>query len=108
MSDPELRTEREHRSRPVFVPMALVVVTLVLLMLFQSLQLIRDRELLRTRFNAQQAPLEEVQKVSQQLQAIAKSTYTLSASGNENAALVVDRLKQAGITVTADGIRVGR
>ena len=69
MIEAELKSEREHRVRPVFVPMALVVLTLVLLMGFQSLQLIRDRDLLGTRYEAQQAPLEEVEKVGQQLQA---------------------------------------
>ena len=108
MTEAELRPEREYRARPVFVPMALVVLTLVLMMVFQSLQLIRDRDLLRTRYQAQQAPLEEVQKVGNQLQAIAQSTYKLSASGNKNAALVIDRLSQAGIAVTESGIRVNR
>lgn len=108
MSEPELRPESVDGARPVFVPMALVVLTLLLMVVFQSLQLIRDRDLLRTRYEAQQTPLEEAQRVGKQLQAIAKSTYELSASGNKNAALVIERLEQSGISVTENGIRVSR
>ena len=88
----------------MFAPIALVVVTILLATAFQLYVLVRERQLLRARFEAQQTPLEEVQKVRDQLQSIAKSTYQLSAAGNKNATLVIERLKRAGILVSKDGV----
>lgn len=92
-----------HRERAptarLFVPLLLVVVTLVLLTGFQSLQLIRERHTLGTRIASQDKPLAEAKRVRTQLNAIAGDLSKLAGQGNGNAKTVLDLLRQRGITI---------
>ena len=95
--------KQEPRTYSPFVPLALAVTTLVVMLGFQSMQLLRERQILRTNFANQTTPVEEATNVRLQLDSIAKSTYALAARGNENAILVIERLKKAGIAINPSG-----
>jgi len=84
--------------RSPFVPMTLMVLTLVLMMGFQMFQALKERRVLRDRFEQQVSTLQEAKKVRAQLDTIAKQTYQLSVKGNQNAAKIVEQMKKAGFT----------
>ncbi len=83
----------------MFVPLVLIVATLLLMVGFQSVQLMREHDLLETRIANQAGPLEEAKKIRMQLDSIAKSTAQLAAQGNANAQRMVEELKRNGITI---------
>lgn len=83
----------------VFVPIALVVLTLLVMVGFQTVQLNRERDALQARLEALSVPFEEARQVRAQLDSIARTTAELAAQGNENARLVVDQLARLGITI---------
>ena len=90
-------------SHTLFVPVLLIVIGLLLMTGFQSIQLSREFDLLKQRQEAQATPLEESQSVRDQLQAIATSTKQLAEAGNQNAQRIVEQLERAGITINVDG-----
>ena len=65
---------------------------------FQLFQELKERQDLQDRFEQQVSTLREAKKVRTQLDSIAKQTYQLSVNGNENAAKIVEQMKQAGFT----------
>lgn len=97
----DLNTQKSDngRSRSPFVPLLLVILTLGIMVGFQSIQLMRERQLLHSRIENQDAPLEEARKVRTQFEAVVKNTYQLAEQGNQNAAAVIERLKQAGVNI---------
>ena len=86
----------------VFVPVLLVVIALVIMTGFQTIQLKRERDVLNERHTLQEEPLKESQSVREQLQSVATSTAELAKNGNDNA-LIIDQLGKAGITVNTEG-----
>ena len=83
------------------LPLALLVVAVFLMVAFQTIQLIRERDNL-TAVRAQQEPtIQEATKVRQQLEAIAGATAKLADSGNANAKLVVEELRRQNINLKA-------
>jgi len=90
-----------HGDYPMFVPLLLIVLALLLMTGFQMSQLTREHELLNTRLEAQTGPLEESQNVRDQLQSVATKTAALANNGNENAAKIVEQLEKAGIKINA-------
>ena len=80
-----------------FVPLLLIVISLLMMTLFQVVQLTREPDHLNARLEAQTGPLEESQSVRDQLQSLATKTVELASNGNENAARIVDHLEKAGI-----------
>jgi hypothetical protein len=92
----------EHSTQTrhgVFLPLLLGLITLVLWFGFQTLQLAKERENLATLSANQAALYGNAQKMRAQLDAIAAETAKLAQAGNANAALIVDALKQRGITI---------
>ncbi len=86
----------------VFVPLVLVVVALLIMTGFQTIQLTRERELLRARIELQEEPMKESQNVRQQLESVARSTAELARRGNVNAQRIVDELRKAGVTINLE------
>ena len=83
----------------VFVPVALLAVTLLLWVGFQTTQLLREREGLQTLRQGQEAQVQSSQKLRASLDAIASGTAKLAGQGNPNARLIVDELKKRGVTI---------
>jgi hypothetical protein len=83
------------------VPLILVVVSLFVLMAFETGQAIRDRGALAELMRAQQPSIEQGAKLRQQLQNLAGKTAVLAAAGDAGAKSVVDQMRAQGVTLPA-------
>jgi hypothetical protein len=83
------------------VPLILVVVSLFVLMAFETGQAIRDRGALAELMRAQQPSIEQGAKLRQQLQNLAGKTAALAAAGDAGAKSVVDQMRAQGVTLSA-------
>lgn len=83
----------------LFVPLFLILVTLVLWFGFQTYQLMKERSNLKTLQTNQETMFTNAQKMRAQLDAIAAGTARLAQQGNTNAAQVVNALKARGISI---------
>lgn len=81
-------------------PLTLVVVSLFVLMAFETGQAIRDRGALTEVMQAQQPSIEQAAKLRQQLQTLAGKTAELAATGDAGAQAVVAQMKAQGIALS--------
>ena len=88
----------QHKAR-LFLPVALLGIALLLWVGFQTTQLLRERQGLRTLREGQEAQVQTSQKVRASLDAVATGTLKLSEQGNPNARLIVDELRKRGVTI---------
>ena len=70
---------------------------------YQTYQILDDRDTLRARINAQEAAVQDAQKVRAQLLSIAGQTAALADGGNTNAGVLIERLQAQGVTIRAPG-----
>jgi len=82
-------------------PVILVVVSLFVLMAFQTSQAIHDRRTLEELGRSQEATVQEAVKLRQQLQTLASKTAELAAAGDAGAKSVIDQMKRQGVTLSA-------
>ena len=82
-------------------PLILVVVSLFVLMAFETGQAIHDGSALAELRRAQQPTMEQAIKLRRQLQTLAGKTAQLAASGDAGAKSVVERMKRQGVTLSA-------
>lgn len=98
---PEALPNRE--PRPVgaspFIPMLLAALTLAGWFAFQTVQLLGERQQLTTLRASQEAQVDAATKLRGSLDAMASATARLADAGNVNARLLVDELRQRGITI---------
>ncbi len=90
-------TPQDTRS-PV-VALALIVFSFFVWTGFQTLQLIQEKQNLKTLRAAQETPMQNSLKVRNQLDAIAAETAKLADRGNPNARLLVEELRKRGVTI---------
>ena len=83
------------------LPVVFVVVSLFVLMAFETGQAIHDRSALEELRRSQQATVQEAVKLRQQLQTLASKTAELAAAGDSGAKTVVDQMKRQHITLAA-------
>ena len=83
------------------LPVILVVVSLFVLMAFETGQAIHDRSALQDLRRSQETTVQEAVKLRQQLQTLAGKTAELAASGDPGAQGVVDQMKRQGVTLSA-------
>jgi hypothetical protein len=81
------------------LPVALVAVTLATLVVFQTVQLSRDRTTLTTIHANQEEPLREAARVRTLAMTIAGEAAQLADRGNKNAQAVQQQLRRAGIMI---------
>lgn len=86
-------------GRSAFVPLLLGLLVLLLWTGFQTVELLGERRALRDAHAAQDAPLEQAQKIRAATDSLASKTQTLADSGNPDARIVITNLKQRGVTV---------
>lgn len=87
-------------STPNFVfPLLIGLVAFALFLVFQTTQILRERSVLTTAYQGQEVPLQESNKVRQQLESIAQKTAELAAKGNTNAQTIVNDLARQGIRI---------
>ena len=85
------------RLAGVFVPSLLLAIALLVMTSFQTIQLNRERDLMKTRITQQEEPLKESATVRKQWDAIRAGTIELAQLGNENAKRIVERLLKTGL-----------
>ena len=87
-------------SKSALILLLIAVLALVVQNAYQSFQILDDQDRLRTRIAAQEASVQDAQKVRAQLLSIAGQTALLAQQGNNNARLLVERLEAQGVTIT--------
>jgi len=93
------QTTTTPTARSPFLPILLLALTLLALLVFQTVQLQRERNALVELSASQEKPLEESKRMRNQLGGIARDTANLAEQGNANAAKVIEELKKRGITI---------
>lgn len=91
-------SERHIQYGP-FAPLLIGLIALAVWFGFQTVQLTKDRETLANARNQQAQVHGNAQKLRSQLDTLAAETAKLAAAGNSNAAIIVNALKQRGITI---------
>ena len=92
-------TQRNSERPDLLGPLALVVVTLVIWLAFQTSQIMSERAALQTASASQETTIQEAQKIRAQLDSIARRTAELAARGNQGAQAIVDDLRKRGVTI---------
>jgi hypothetical protein len=94
-----LGPERDWLISGLGLPILLVVVSLFVLMAFETGETIHDRGALADLRSSQEPTVQEAIKVRQQLELLAGKTAELAAQGDEGAKTVVDLMKRQGVTL---------
>jgi hypothetical protein len=89
----------KQSGRSAFEPVFLIAVALLATVIFQSSQLIRDNQRLKSLKLGQDKSLSEARNVRKQFDSIAQGTAELAAQGNQNAAILLKELEKIGVTV---------
>lgn len=82
-------------------PLILVIVSLFVLMAFETGQAIHDRGALEELRRSQDVTVGEAVKIRRQLQTLAGKTAELAAAGDAGAKSVVEQMKRQGVTLSA-------
>jgi len=80
-------------------PLALIAFTLLLVITYQTKQILRDRDALNVTIGRQQKAFEDGQRLQNQLSALLIGTQKLAEGGNKNAKAIADKLKNLGIQI---------
>lgn len=83
----------------VFVPLLIALVALVAWSAFQFYQLRLESEAMAALRTNQESPLQQAQRVRQNLENLAARTRQLAEAGNANARLVVNELSRRGVKI---------
>ena len=82
-----------------FLPLTLIIVTILVWTSFEAVQLRQQRNILNDAKTNQQTLIEQAQRIRSQLDSIAGQTAKLAEKGNSNASLIVEELRKNGITI---------
>jgi hypothetical protein len=91
--------ERNQVFTGLQLPIILVVVSLFVLMAFETAEAIHDRGALADLRRSQEPTVQEAIKLRQQLESLAGKTAKLAAEGDEGAKTVVDQMKRQGVNL---------
>jgi hypothetical protein len=83
----------------LWLPVILVVLSLFVLMAFETFEAIHDRGALADLRRSQEPTVQEAVKLRQQLELLASKTAQLAAEGDEGAKSVVDQMKKQGVNL---------
>lgn len=83
--------------RQLLFPISLMSFILLILLSFQTAQILRDRDALHEAKGQQEQPFAEAQKLQTQLTALVLGTQKLADQGNKNAQPIVNKLKEMGV-----------
>lgn len=81
------------------LPLLLVIMALVIWFSFQTVQLFKERQNLKTMHANQDQIIADAGKMRSQLDAIATGTQRLAEQGNTNAQTIVQQLAKSGISI---------
>ncbi|MBV9201216.1 MAG: hypothetical protein JOY83_16115 [Alphaproteobacteria bacterium] len=83
-----------------WLPIVLLVVSLFVLMSFETGYAIHDRDSLAEQRRLQEPIVQEAIKLRQKVETLAAKTAQLAADGDEGAKAVVEQMKRQGITLS--------
>ena len=83
-----------------FLPIVMIGLVLLAWFVFQATQLRAERDAIRDATVGQDRSVDEAKKLRDSFYAIAHGAEQLADAGNPSARLIVDGLKQRGITIT--------
>ena len=99
-SDAEKRTSVRVTNYNPFGPIAfIIVITLLVMVVFQIIQINNERKMLKNIKVSQEGSIQESKKLRAQLDSIASNTARLAIQGNPNAKIIIEELRKRGITV---------
>lgn len=82
------------------LPVLTLTVAMALFLAFHVQVVLKERGTLQQAIAAQEQALGQARDVQQRLDRLAVGTLRLADGGNENAKSLVEKLKQAGVTIT--------
>lgn len=91
-----------ERNLSVFVPLAVGLLAMLIWVVFQASQMVRERGNLKQVYANQEEPLQAAQKMRTQMDVIASGTVKLAREGNANAKMIIQALADRGITIDPD------
>lgn len=80
------------------IPLTIMLLVMAELVVFQTVQVVKQRISLNSTYDSQVLALNEVRLVKKQLSTIAKNTYDLAQNGNPHAVAIVAKMKKAGFS----------
>lgn len=86
-------------TRHLLIPVSLMALTMFLVMSFQTMQILRDRDSLNMAKGQQEKAFEDSNRLQGQLNALLTGTKKLSDAGNKDAKGIVEKLKSMGIEI---------
>lgn len=86
-------------TQQILFPLLLTSLALCGALAFQTVETINQKNAYIEAIKQQEKPLEDIERVRAQIDALATGTLKLSQQGNANATYVVDKLKKMGITI---------
>jgi hypothetical protein len=84
-----------------WLPVTLIVVSFLVLLVFETAYAVHDRQMLADQRRSQEPVVQEALKLRQQLEALASKTAQLAGDGDEGAKTVVEQMRRQGINLTA-------
>jgi len=81
------------------VALVLVVLSMLLLVAFQTVEIVHNRVTLAETRALQEKPLQEAAKVRRQYDALAAGVAELAASGDAGAKTVIEEMRREGVTL---------
>jgi hypothetical protein len=96
-------TDVTNRHFGGFIPLLLFGTALLVLLVFQAIQLNRERGNLKATIASQEQPIQESQRLRTQLDGVAGDTARLAQDGNPNAAAIIEELAKRGIRINLQG-----
>jgi hypothetical protein len=91
--------DRDRVVDGLWLPVILVVLSLFVLMAFETFEAIHDRGALADLRRSQEPTVQEAVKLRQQLESLAGKTAQLATEGDEGAKTVVDQMKKQGVNL---------
>lgn len=95
------RPARQKTDTLLELPLCVVVVAFILMLGFQTNQLVMEQQALQQSWDNQTKAHAEAVKLRGQFEAIASGAAKLADSGNQNASAIVAALNKAGVTINA-------
>jgi cytoskeletal protein RodZ len=86
----------------VFVPVFLLALSYLAWAVFQTTQLVMERNTLQTLRSNQEKQMGESKKVRERFEALSRETQLLANRGNPRAQLIMEELRRRGITIRTD------
>ena len=93
---------RRSDTRSAFIPLLILVGTYVTASVFQTNQLLNERDMLRNVHANQEKQLQDSRKLRESLDRLSRETQLLANRGNRSATVIVEELRRRGITINPD------